>query len=197
MADIYSLTKEQVMQLDRFAALSAEKLINGIEKVKNPPLDRFIYALGIRHVGAQTAVDLANHFRKLDSLGSASLDELRQVEGVGEIVADSILLWFDDEENQKLLSKFRSLGVWPKEVKHVGGKLAGKKFAITGTLNELGRDEAAEKIRKLGGAFQSSVGKDTDYLVTGDNTGSSKLEKAKKYGTKTIDEGALLKMLGG
>jgi DNA ligase (NAD+) len=197
IADIYSLTKEQVIQLDRFAELSAEKLVNGIQKAKNPPLDRFIYALGIRHVGAQTAVDLANHCRKLDSLGSASLDELRRVEGVGEIVADSILLWFDDEDNQKLLSKFRSLGVWPKEVKHIGGKLSGKKFVVTGTLDEISRDEAAEKIKSRGGTFQSSVGKDTDYLVTGENTGVSKLEKAKKYGTKTIDEKTLLKMLEG
>ena len=195
IAGIYSLTKEEVMKLDRFAELSAEKLIRGIAKTKNPPLDKFIYALGIRHVGAQTAVDLANRFRKLDSLGSADLDELREVEGVGEIVTDSIVLWFDDEDNQKLLVKFRSFGVWPKDVKSVGKKLAGKKFAITGALNDISREKAAENIRQLGGVFQSSVGKDTDYLVTGENTGSSKLENAKKYSAKIIDETTFSRML--
>ncbi len=194
-ADIYALKKEDLLKLERFAEISAQKLIDAVSETKNPPLDRFIYALGIRHVGAQTAVDLANHFRKLDSIGSASLDDLREVEGIGEIVADSILLWFDDEENQKLLAKFRSLGVWPKEVKRVGGKLSGQKFVVTGTLAGMSREEAAEKIRAAGGTFQSSVGKDTDYLVTGENTGESKLKKAKQYGTKVIGEKALHDLL--
>lgn len=195
LADIYSITKEQVMSIDRFAELSAEKLISAIQDKKNPPLNRFIFALGIRHVGAQTAIDLANHFRRLDSLGSASLNDLRSVEGVGEIVAESIMLWFDDPVNQELLAKFRGLGVWPQEVKSTGGKLAGKKFVITGSLESMSRDEAAEKIRARGGTFQSSVGKDTDYLVVGANVGASKLSKAKKFGVKQIDEKSLLKIL--
>jgi DNA ligase (NAD+) len=195
LADIYKLTKEQVLNLERFAQLSADNLINAIAATKNPPLARFLYGLGIRHVGTQTAIDLSNHFRKLDNIGTASLNDLRAVEGVGDIVADSILLWFDEEDNQQLLAKFRSLGVWPQDVKTIGGKLAGKKFVITGSLDSMSRDEAAEKIRSQGGTFQTSTGKDTDYLVTGANVGSSKLEKARKFGTKIIYEEQLIDIL--
>lgn len=195
LADIFKLTKDQVVALDRFAQVSAEKLINSIQTKKNPPLSRFIYGLGIRHVGAQTAIDLANHFKRLDNLGTASLAELKSVEGIGDVVAESILLWFDDEDNRQLLAKFRRFGVWPQSVKAVGGKLAGKKFAITGSLQTMSRDAAAEKIRDLGGAFQSSVGKDTDYLVVGANVGASKLKKAQEFGTKQINEKQLLKLI--
>lgn len=196
LADIYTVTKEQILSLDRFAEVSAEKLVNAIQKTTKPPLARFVYGLGIRHVGTQTAIDLANHFKRLDSLGSSDLEELRSVEGIGDVVAESILLWFDDEDNQKLLAKFRRLGVWPDEVKATGGKLSGQKFVVTGTLQTMGRDIAAEKIRALGGTFQSSIGKDTDLLVVGANVGASKLAKAAKLGTKQITEQELLQILG-
>lgn len=195
LADIYTLTKKQLLELERFAEISASKLISAIADKKHPPLARFVFGLGIRHVGAQTAVDLANTFRRLDSLGTADLDELLAVEGIGDIVAESILLWFDEDENQKLLAKFRKHGVWPEDVKRVGGSLAGKSFVITGTLTSMGRDEAADKIRAFGGVFQSSVGNDTDYLVTGENVGASKLVKARKLGTKIISEKQLLDLL--
>lgn len=195
LADIYTLTKEQIIGLERFAEISAQKLVNAVAGVKQPPLPRFIYGLGIRHVGTQTAIDLANHFRRFDNLGSATYDELKQVEGIGEVVAESILAWFTDDDNQALLVKFRKLGVWPQEIKHVGGKLTGKSFVVTGTLEAMGRDIVAEKIRALGGTFQSSVGKDTDYLVVGANVGESKLAKARKLGTKQITEVELLKIL--
>lgn len=195
LADIYTLTKEQVAGLERFAEISAEKLITAIADKKNPELARFIYGLGIRHVGAQTAIDLANRFRKLDNIGTAKLDELKSVEGVGDIVADSVYLWFDEDENKELLSKFRRLGVWPRDVKRVGGKLAGKSFVVTGTLESMGRDQAADKIRALGGTFQTSVAKDTDYLVVGANFGESKLKKARGLGTKQITEKELLKII--
>jgi len=195
LADIYTLTKEDLLKLDRFAEISATKLIDAIQEKKNPPLARFIYGLGIRHVGAQTAIDLAQKFRKLDSVGTASLEDLRAVDGIGDVVADSLYLWFDEDENKDLLAKFRSLGVWPEDVKHVGGPLTGASFVITGTLQSMGRDIAAEKIRALGGTFQSSVGKDTTYLVAGGKIGASKLKKAESYGTKIIDEKTLLNML--
>lgn len=197
LADIYTLTREQVLGLERFADISAEKLVNAIAEKKSPPLSRFIFALGIRHVGAQTAIDLANHFKKLDNLGSATYEELKAVEGVGEIVAESILGWFVDDDNQALLAKFRRLGVWPQDVKHTGGPLSGKSFVITGTLESMGRDVAAEKIRALGGTFQTSVAKGTTYLVMGGKAGSSKADKARKLGTEVIDEAALLKLLEG
>lgn len=196
LADIYALSKEQVIVLDRFAKLSADNLINGIQKTTNPPLHRFIFALGIRHVGIQTAIDIAKHFRRLDSIGTASLEDLRSVNGIGEVVAESILLWFDDPDNQELLAKFRRLGVWPEDSKKMDdGPLSGKKFVITGSLETMGRDIAAERIRNLGGTFQSSLGKDTDFLVVGANVGASKLAKAVKLGTRQLAEKELLDIL--
>lgn len=197
IADIYTITVEQLLKIDRFADLSAQNLVNGIKKTSTPQLARFIYALGIRHVGVQTAIDLANKFRRLDSLGTASLDKLQSVDGVGSIVADSIYLWFDEEDNQALLAKFKRLGVWPADIKNVTtGPLATKKFVITGSLESLSRDEAAEKIRNLGGVFQSSLGKDTDYLIVGSNVGASKLAKAAKFNTPQLTEQQFLKLLG-
>jgi DNA ligase (NAD+) len=196
LADLYTLSKDQVLALDRFAEISAQKLVDAIAAKKHPELARFVYGLGIRHVGVQTAIDLANRFKKLDNLGLAKLEELKAVDGVGDIVADSIYLWFDEDENKALLAKFRGLGVWPDDANGTGGKLAGQNFVVTGTLETLSRDQAAEKIRALGGTFQSSVGKDTDYLVVGANVGASKLKKADKFGTKQLTETELLKILG-
>lgn len=195
LADMYTLTKEQVLGLDRFADISAGKLVAAVAAVKQPPLPRFIYGLGIRHVGSQTAVDLAEHFGSLDKLAHATLDELLQVEGIGEVVAESILAWFADPDNHKLLEKFEKLGVQPHFESHARGPLHGKSFVVTGTLEHMGRDEAGDKIRALGGAFQNSVGKDTSYLVVGRNVGAGKLKKAEKLGTKQITEQQLLEML--
>lgn len=197
IADIYALTKEDLLGLDRFAEISAQKLIDAIQSKKHPSLARFVFGLGIRHVGAQTAIDLANTFKKLDAIGTAKLDELKAIDGIGDVVADSLYLWFDEEENQALLAKFRRLGVWPEDVKTVGGKLAGKRFVITGSLESMSRDMAAEKLRALGATFQSSVGKDTDYLVAGGKVGASKLKKAESYGTTIIDEQAMLALING
>jgi DNA ligase (NAD+) len=195
--DIYGLKKGDLLPLERFADISAAKLVYAIQTKKNPPLSRFLYGLGIRHVGTQTAIDIANHFRSLEAIAVATIDGLSEVEGVGEVVAESIAEWFSEPANQQILTAFKEYGVVPQKVEKTGGPLADKKFAITGSLEAMSRDQAAEKIRALGGTFQSSVGKDTDYLVVGANVGASKLTKAKKLGTKTIDETALLKVLGG
>jgi DNA ligase (NAD+) len=194
-ADIYVLSKETVLQLDRFAEISATKLVKAIQSKKNPPLARFVYGLGIRHVGVQTAIDLSNTFRSLEAIAAATIDELNAVDGIGEVVAESVAEWFSEPRNQKLLQKFEKYGVVPQEIKKVGGPLAGKNFVITGSLESMSRDEAAEKIRGLGGTFQSSLGKDTDFLVVGANVGASKLAKAEKYGTKQLNETELLKIL--
>lgn len=189
IADIFALTTEQLLQLDRFAELSAEKLVHAIRAKKTPPLHRFLFGLGIRHVGAQTAVDLARRFKSLDSIGSAAYDELRDVDGVGSIVADSIILWFDERRNQDLLAKFRQYGVWPQnENTKTAGHLDGKRFVVTGSLESMSRGEAADRIRALGGVFQSSISKDTDYLVAGKNIGASKLAKAKKLSIPILQE---------
>jgi len=195
VADIYVLTKEQVVKLDRFAEVSAQKLINGIAASKKPSLPRFIYGLGIRHVGSQTAIDLAERFGSVEKLGKSSLDGLMDVEGVGDVVAESILAWFADEDNIQLLHKLERLGIKPIYESRARGPLHGIKIAITGSLETMGRDLAAEKIRSLGGTFQSSVGKDTAYLVVGENVGDSKLKKARDYGTKQITEAELIKLI--
>ena len=196
LADIYRLTKDDLLQLERFAEISAQKLINAIAAKKQPALERFLFGLGIRHVGAQTAIDLTNHFESIEKLSQATIDELREVDGVGEIVAESIVAWFSDEDNVKLLEKFASLGVTP-QFSQKSDRLAGQSFVITGTLQSMGRDAAAEKIRKLGGTFQTAVAKDTIYLVAGGKVGASKLKKAEQYGTKIIDEQELLNMIRG
>lgn len=195
LADIYALTKEQLLELDRFAEISARKLIDAIAEKKQPPLSRFVYGLGIRHVGIQTAIDLVSHFGSLEKLTRATLEELQAVDGVGDVVAESLLAWFADPDNEALLEKFNSLSVQPIPDVVSGGPLQGKAFVITGSLENMGRDEAAEKIRALGGTFQTSVGKDTTYLVAGGKVGASKLAKAKQYGTEVIDEPTLLEMI--
>lgn len=194
LADIYRLTKEQLLQVDRFAEVSAQKLIDAIAAKKQPQLERFVYGLGIRHVGVQTAIDLVKRFRSLTAISKATIDDLRNVDGVGEVVAESVIAWFSDEDNESLLDKFHELGVVPQYQKK-SGKLAGISFVVTGSLESMSRDEAADRIRAFGGTFQTSVGKDTTYLVAGGKVGSSKLKKAESYGTKVINESDLMELL--
>lgn len=195
LADIYTLKKEDVIEMERFADISAQKLIDGIQATKQPELPRFIYGLGIRHVGQQTAIDLAEAFGSLEKFEEAGLDELNAVEGIGTIVAESILGWFADPDNQKLLAKFKKLGVKPAYQSRAQGPLYGQNFVITGSLEKMSRDEAAEKIRGLGGTFQTSVANDTTYLVVGKNVGENKLQKANELGTKQINEFDLMRIL--
>jgi DNA ligase (NAD+) len=197
LADIYTLTREQIIKLDRFAEVSARNLVDAIAAVKTPELPRLIFGLGIRHVGAQTAVDLAETFQSLDALEQATPDELLAVDGIGDIVAESVIAWFADPDNQLLLRKLHDLGVWPHYTPHVHGPLHGQKFVVTGTLESMSRDEAADKIRTLGGTFQSAIAKDTTYLVVGANVGASKLKKAAKLGTTQLTEQAFLVYIKG
>lgn len=195
IADIYSVKVDQLVKLERLAELSAKNLVEAIELKRSPPLGRFLFGLGIRHVGVQTAVDLSQKFGTLEKLSQATIEELHMVEGVGEVVAESIVAWFSEPTHQELLKKLKNAGVWPLPAKKTGGSLMGKNFVVTGTLETMGREEAAEQIRAYGGTFQSSVGKDTNYLVAGQNIGASKLEKAKKLGTKVINEEQFIKLL--
>ena len=191
LADIYTLSKHQVLELDRFAELSASNLIAAIAAVKQPPLPRFLFGLGIRHVGSQTAIDLSEHFGSLEKLSHATLDDLLAIDGIGETVAESVLAWFADPDNQALLEKFTALGVVPVFASHANGPLHGQSFVITGTLTKMDRDVAAERIRELGGTFQTSVGKTTTYLVVGESPGASKVAKAEKLGTQQLTESEL------
>lgn len=194
-ADLYTVQKTDLLKLERFAELSAQNLVDAIADRKDPSLARFIYGLGMRHVGTQTAIDLANNFYTLDRIAQADIEQLSEVEGVGEVVAESIVEWFSEPDNKNLLDKFKKNGVVPRDVHKVDGPLLGKNFVVTGSLETMSREEAADKIRALGGTFQSSVGKETDYLVVGENVGESKLVKAKKLGTKQISEQQLIGMI--
>ncbi|HMS92809.1 MAG TPA: helix-hairpin-helix domain-containing protein, partial [Candidatus Saccharibacteria bacterium] len=195
IADIYTLTIDDLMELERFGDISSRKLIEAIQASKTPKLEKFILALGIRHVGAQTAIDLAKAFESIDDLRYATLDQLLQVEGIGKVVAESIVAWFAGEDNVRLLEKFVELGVQPVYAQQ-SGVLEGSNFVVTGTLESMGRDEAADRIRSLGGGFQTAVAKDTVYLVAGGKVGASKLKKAQQYGVKIIDEATFLELLG-
>jgi len=187
LADIYKLNVEDLLNLDRFADISAHKLIDAIQNAKAPKLERFIYGLGIRHVGIQTAIDLANKFGSINELQGATIDQLQEVDGVGIVVAESIVAWFADPDNELLLSKFTKLGIKPI-YKKLTGKLDGKSFVVTGTLESMSREEAADLIRNQGGTFQSAIARDTTYLVAGNNVGASKLKKAQQYNVKVINE---------
>lgn len=195
--DLYTLAPAQLKKLDRFAEISAHKLVDNIEASKNPPLSRFIAAIGIRHIGGQTALDLAAHFQNFDALRGATKSQLLALPGVGEIVAESILAFFADEDNLNMLDRLFELGLSPQYLDTSHGPLAGQSFVVTGTLDSMGREAAAERIRSLGGEFHSSVVKNTTYLVAGRNTGQSKLEKAARYGTEVIDEAKFLEILQG
>jgi DNA ligase (NAD+) len=196
LADIYKITKDKLLQIDRFAEISAQKLVDAIISKKTPLLERFVYGLGIRHVGVQTAIDLIYSFGSLDALQQATIDQLQAIDGVGIVVSESIIAWFADPDNETLLEKFKNLGVKPVFKRKIG-KLVGKSFVITGTLNNISRDEAADRIRILGGTFQTAVAKDTTYLAVGEKVGASKLKKAREYGTEIIKEDKLIEILEG
>lgn len=194
LADIFNLTVEQVIKLDRFAEISAKKLVDAISNAKKPSLSRFLFGLGVRHVGAQTAIDLANYFKSIDKLSKATIDQLQDIDGIGKVVAESLVAWFSDEDNLALISKFSDLGVEPY-YEEVNGRLSGMNFVITGTLKNMSRDSAADKIRKLGGVFQTAIARDTTYLVAGEKVGSSKLKKAQSIGVEVINEDRLIELL--
>jgi DNA ligase (NAD+) len=195
VADLYLLKKPDIAKLERFGELSAENLVTAVADRKTPPLNRFITALGIRHVGTQTAIDLANHFKSLEAFIEAGLEDLENIDGIGTVVAESILAWLSDEDNIELLSKLQQLGVEPTHQDLSAGKLAGQSFVVTGTLQTMSRDQASERVRALGGTFQNAVGKSTTYLVAGGKLGNSKRTAATKFGTKVISEAEFVKFI--
>jgi len=197
VADLYSLTHEQLANLERMADKSASNLLAEIENSKQVELARVIFALGIRFVGERTGQFLAEHFGSLDKLAQAAEEELYEVEEVGPRVAESILHFFREPQNRKVLEKLRQAGLQfaQKKARQAEGKLAGKQFVLTGTLPNYSRDQAARLIEEAGGRVISSVSKKTDYVVVGADPGS-KLDKARALGVKTIDEVGLLELLG-
>lgn len=195
IADLYKLKVSDVARLDRFAELSASNLVSAIDASRHPKLSKFITALGIRHVGAQTAVSLAKKFGSLDNLMNATEEDLLNISDIGEVVAESILAWFSDEDNIKLLQELRELNVWPEDEKNASLPLDGKSYIVTGTLNSMGREEAEDKLRALGAVVTSSVTKTTTALVVGEKPGKSKTDKADKLGIPRISEAEFLKLI--
>ncbi len=195
IADLYRLRVRQVAQLERFAELSAKNLVEAIAASKTPRLNKFITALGIRHVGAQTATALARKFRALENLEIAAEDELLAIPDIGEVVAESILAWFNDEENIKLLAEMKELGVAPLAEEMEDLPLAGRSYVVSGTLASMGREEAEDKLRALGATVTSSVTKGTTALILGEKPGKSKLDKADKLGIPRMSEVEFLKLI--
>jgi DNA ligase (NAD+) len=192
--DIFKLKKEDISSLFRFGEKSAQNIIDSIEKAKKIPLSRFIFALGIRHVGEETAVDLANYFGSIERLKKASFDQINSIPDIGDVVAKSIYDFFRNKENLKLIDGLLKVGVKIIKPEKIETKLKGLTFVFTGALKTMTRDEAKEKVRLLGGEVSSSVSKETDYVVAGESPGS-KFEKAKKLGVKIISEEEFLKMI--
>ncbi len=196
VADLYYLRKEQLMELERMADKSAQNIIDAIEASKTKPLSKFIYALGIRHVGETTAEDLARRFPRLDDFFHLSEEDLRQVEGIGPEVSASVFQFFRDKKNKESIERLRKAGVKVIESKgREKGKLAGKTFVFTGALKAFGRDEARNLVESLGGMTASSVSKKVDFVVVGEDPGS-KLDKARELGIKTLTEEEFKKMVG-
>ena len=196
VADIYDLTKKDLLGLERFADKSAQNILDEIENSKKLPLERVIYGLGIRMVGERTAQFLAEHFGSMEALEQATVEELQNVNEVGPRIAESIVEFFSIAANRKLVERLRDAGLTLKgKKKERGTKLAGKTFVLTGTLAKYTRDEAKKMIEDAGGRVSGSVSKKTDYVVAGAEAGS-KLDKAKELGVAVIDEKEMEKLAG-
>jgi DNA ligase (NAD+) len=195
VADIYKLTKEDLLLLERMGDKSAQNVLDEIEASKKLPLERVIFGLGIRFVGERTAQFLAEHFGAMEHLMNASEEELQQVDEVGPRIAESIIEFFAEPSNRKLVERLRAAGLtFTGKKKERGTKLAGKVFVLTGTLANYSRDEAKKMIEDAGGKVTGSVSKKTDYVVAGTDAGS-KLDKAKELGVNVIDEKEMEKLL--
>jgi len=195
VADVYYLTKEQLLTLERMGDKSAENLLAAIERSKTRPLGRLIFGLGIRHVGDETAELLAGHFGSIDALASASLEDLEAVPTIGPKTAESVYEYFRDESNKKVIEKLRRAGVKLEgEAAAREGPLSGSTFVVTGSLSRWTRNEIESLIKGLGGAVGSSVTRKTSYVVAGENPGS-KLAKAQEYGVPVLDEAEFVKLL--
>ncbi len=194
--DLYKLSMQDFMQLDLVKEKSAFNMYNAIQESKHKPLARLVTAFTIKNVGKETAGVLANEFRTLENLMNASVEDLSKVEGVGEIIAKDIYDFFRKPENISMINELKELGVEPlPPVQNVSDEFKGKTFVLTGTLQNMTRDEASEKIKQMGGKTSSSVSRNTSYVVVGENAGS-KLDKAQKLGVIILTENDFLNMIG-
>jgi DNA ligase (NAD+) len=195
-ADLFFLTKEKLLGLERIAEKSASNLLEAINRAKNPPLDRLIFALGIRHIGEQTAKRLAQAYGTLDALMAATEEELRGIRDIGPEVAASIIGFFQETSNLRVIQRLRDAGISSGQIANLkAAPLAGKTFVFTGTLSRMGRTEAKAVVESLGGAVGNTVTKTTNYVVAGVAAGS-KMEKARQSGIPILDEAAFLALTG-
>jgi DNA ligase (NAD+) len=198
LADLYRLSVDDLQGLSGFARKSAEQLYEAIQSSKRPRLDRFLYALGIRHVGQHVARLLARHFRSLEALRQAEVSDLQRFPEVGETIASSVRHFFEQEQNRKVLEQFARLGVEVQDMpapKAGEQSLEGKTFVFTGSLEHYTRQEASARVERLGGRATSSVSDNTDFVVAGANPGR-KLETARHKRVKVLDEDAFRDLLG-
>jgi DNA ligase (NAD+) len=195
-ADIFGLDEKSISELERMGVKSADNLKRAIEQSKSLSFARFLYALGIRHVGEHVAALLADHFHDLDALMDCAQEELEAIEGIGPIVAKSIANFFGQAKNRNSVAALLNSGVQIKiESAKKTGALDGKVFVLTGTLKRLTRSQAKDLIQSAGGKISGSVSRNTDYVVAGESPGS-KLTKAKELGVEVIDEAAFKDLLG-
>ncbi len=201
--DLFELAEGDLVPLERFADKSAANLVSAIKQSKKISLARFLYALGIFHVGEETAIDLAKNFGNIEKLQNATTEELEKIPNVGGVMTESITRWFSTKENREFLKRLQKAGVKiqiptfsASEADSAGkAKFAGKTFVLTGTLEGMSRDEVKQKIRDLGGEISESVSKQTAYVVVGENPGS-KFDRAKELGVRTLQEAEFLRMFG-
>ncbi|MBN2538867.1 MAG: NAD-dependent DNA ligase LigA, partial [Deltaproteobacteria bacterium] len=194
-ADLYYLTNNNLADLERMGDISARNLLFSLEKSKSPPLDKFIFALGIRHTGEHVSKVLARMFGTLDNIINTSEEELAAIKGIGRIIAGSIAAFFKEPSNLRTIDRLKKAEVKPVEGHAMTGGLSGKTFVLTGTLQRFSRNSAKELIESLGGNVTSSVTKNTDYVVVGISPGS-KLDKAQSLDIPVLDEKEFLKITG-
>ncbi len=198
-ADLYELTVEQILPLERMAQKSAENLVNGVAESKNIPFERVLYALGIRYVGETVAKKLAKHYKTIDALSRASLMDLVLVDEIGERIAQSVIDFFENQENNLIIERLKEFGVQFEVVEKVNLDateiLLGKTFVVSGVFTEFSRDDLKKAIEDNGGKVGSSISSKTDYVVAGDNMGPAKLEKASKLNIPIISEVEFMAMI--
>lgn len=198
-SDLYELTKEQVIPLERMAEKSAENLIKGIEASKHIPFERVLYALGIRYVGETVAKKLAKHYKTIDALANATFIDLVTVDEIGIKIAESVIEFFNSETNKNIIERLKGfevqLEVSLDELLNQTDKLKGKIFVVSGVFETLSRDELKKLIEDNGGKVSSSISSKTNYVISGDNMGPSKREKAEKLAIPIISEQEFLKFV--
>jgi DNA ligase (NAD+) len=198
-ADLYELTVEQILPLERMAQKSAENLVNGVQKSKEIPFERVLYAIGIRYVGETVAKKLAKHYKTIDALKSASLMDLVLVDEIGEKIAQSVIEFFENEENVRIIERLKEYGVQMELVEthnpNATDKLAGKTFVVSGVFEKFSRDDLKKAIEDNGGKVGSSISAKTDYVIAGANMGPAKLEKAIQLKIPILAEHDFLSMI--